>query len=81
MKAEGVKPGVSDLLLPLRRQGMGSFWLEMKAPGNRPTDKQAEWLQLMRLAGYRAEWHDSWVKAAAALADYVGVRAPLQVER
>lgn len=81
LKAEGVKPGVSDLLLPLRRQGMGSFWLEMKAPGNRPTDKQAEWLQLMRLAGYRAEWHDSWVKAAAALADYVGVRAPLQVER
>lgn len=80
LKAEGVKAGVSDLLLPLRRQGMGSFWLEMKAPGKKPTDTQAEWLVLMRLAGYRAEWHDSWIKAAAALADYVGVRAPLQVD-
>jgi hypothetical protein len=77
LKAEGAKPGVSDLLLPLRRQGFGSFWLEMKAPGKKPTPAQREWLELMREAGYRAEWHDSWTEAAAALADYVGVQAPI----
>ena len=77
LKAEGAKAGVSDMLLPLRRQGFGSFWLEMKAPGKKPTPAQREWLDLMREAGYRAEWHDSWTEAAAALADYVGVKPPV----
>ena len=77
LKAEGVKPGVSDLLLPLRRQGMAGFWLELKAPGKRPTRDQLAWLERMRLAGYRAEWADDWAKAAGMLAEYVGVRAPV----
>ena len=77
LKAEGAKPGVSDLLLPLRRQGAGSLWIELKAPGNKPTPLQREWLERMRLAGYRAEWADSWTKAAAIIADYVGVCAPV----
>lgn len=76
LKAEGAKPGVSDLLLPLRRQGRGSLWIEMKAPGNRPTPMQREWLALMELAGYRAEWADDWIKAAAVIADYVGITPP-----
>jgi len=77
LKAEGVKPGVSDLLLPLRRQGMSGLWTEMKAPGKKPTDPQLEWLERMRRAGYRAEWADSWTKAASIIADYVGVRSPV----
>lgn len=77
LKAEGVKPGVSDLLLPLRRQNHSALWLELKAPGNKPTELQVEWLELMTQAGYRAEWADSWTKAAAIIADYVGVRAPV----
>lgn len=76
LKAEGVKPGVSDLLLPLRRHGMAGFWLELKAPGKRPTRDQLAWLERMRLAGYRAEWADDWARAAGMLAEYVGVRAP-----
>jgi hypothetical protein len=77
LKAEGVKPGVSDLLLPLRRHGFGSLWVEMKAPGNKPTPSQREWLDLMRDAGYCAAWADSWTRAASIIADYVGVRAPV----
>lgn len=76
LKAEGVKPGVSDLLLPLRRQGFGSLWLEMKAPGKKPTKLQAEWLEIMALAGYRAEWADGWLAGAAIIADYVGIPSP-----
>lgn len=78
LKAEGVKPGVSDLLLPLRRQGKAGFWLEMKAPKQRPTKSQREWLSRMDLAGYRSEWHDNWLDAACALADYVGVAGPVR---
>lgn len=77
LKAEGVKPGVSDLLLPLRRGGHGSLWLELKAPGKRPSAEQLAWLQRMRLAGYVAEWADSWTRAAAIIAGYLGMPAPL----
>lgn len=76
LKAEGVKPGVSDLLLPLRRDGFFGLWLELKAPGNTPTKLQHEWLRRMARAGYRAEWKDNWLDAAGVIADYVGVRAP-----
>lgn len=77
LKAEGVKPGVSDLLLPLRRKDCAGLWLELKAPGNRPTKLQAEWLERMELAGYLSTWADSWTAAAAVIARYVGVKAPL----
>ena len=76
LKAEGLKPGVSDLLLPLRRQGYGGLWLELKSPGRKPTPEQAAWIARMRLAGYRAEWRQSWLAAAAVIADYVGVTPP-----
>lgn len=33
MKAEGQKPGVSDLFLPVAAHGYHGFYIEMKAPG------------------------------------------------
>lgn len=71
LKAEGVKPGVSDLLLPLRRGGFGSLWLELKAPGEKPNPNQRAWLERMAKAGYRAEWRDDWKKAADLIALYL----------
>jgi hypothetical protein len=71
LKAEGVKPGVSDLMLPLRRGGFGGLWLEMKAPNEKPTKTQYEWLDKMAKAGYRAEWCDDWRKAADIITNYL----------
>lgn len=71
LKAEGVKPGVSDLLLPLRRGGFAGLWLELKAPGKRPTAMQAAWLERMARAGYCATWCDDWHKAAVIITDYL----------
>jgi VRR-NUC domain len=76
LKAEGVKPGVSDLLLPLRRQGFAGLWLEMKAPGEKPNPRQREWLERMTLAGYLSEWRDNWLDAAGVIARYVGISDP-----
>lgn len=81
LKAEGVKPGVSDLLLPLRRQGCAGLWLELKAPGEKPKKHQLEWLVRMSRAGYRAEWADDWLKAATIIAEYVGIPAPTHQRR
>lgn len=71
LKAEGVKPGVSDLLLPLRRSGFGGMWLELKAPGGKPTALQREWLARMSAAGYWSVWCDDWQHAATAIVDYL----------
>lgn len=71
LKAEGVKPGVSDLLLPLRRGGYGSLWIELKAPGKKPSKVQQEWMDRMNEAGYYATWRDDWAKAAEVITDYL----------
>lgn len=81
LKAEGAKPGVSDLMLPLRRKQCAGLWLEMKAPGNKPTALQEEWLERMELAGYLATWRDNWIDAADVIARYLGVPSPLRTIR
>lgn len=72
LKAEGVLSSVSDLFLPIVRNGYAGFWIEMKAPGRKPTKGQGEWLLRMRKAGYKAEWADNWVKASHMIEDYLG---------
>lgn len=57
LKAQGVRKGVSDLLLTLMRGGYGGLWIEFKAsPPHtaRVTDEQIEWCVLMREQGYAA---------------------------
>lgn len=76
LKAEGVKPGVSDLMLPLRRKGCAGLWLEMKAPGERPTDLQLAWIDRMEQAGYLATWRDDWLEAAGVICRYLGIPEP-----
>ena len=71
LKAEGVKPGVSDLLLPLRRGGFAGLWIELKAPGKKPTPEQRDWLERMRSAGYFATWCDDWQRAAEVITGYL----------
>lgn len=76
LKAEGVKPGVSDLFLPLPRQGRAGLWIEMKAPRKKPTPAQRDWIRRMTRAGYRAECLDDWTDAASAIAAYLAPAAP-----
>jgi hypothetical protein len=74
LKAEGVKSGVSDLMLPLLRKGYAGLWLELKTKAGRPTPEQLAWQAKMRRAGYRAEIVVEWTAAVAELADYCGVQ-------
>lgn len=81
LKAEGVKPGVSDLLLPLRRGGYAGLWLELKAPGKKPTTAQTEWIDRMNAAGYFATWCDDWAQAAAVITEYLNGQPRPKAER
>lgn len=55
LKAEGVRPGVPDLMLPVASGGYHGLWIEMKRrDGGRVSAKQREWLDLLNANGYRA---------------------------
>ena len=71
MKSLGLTPGVSDLFICEPRGTHGGMWVEMKAPGKIPTERQYDWLFKMRNKGYRAEWFDHWDKARLAIEEYL----------
>jgi hypothetical protein len=64
MKGTGVKAGVSDLHFLYQRQ---FFVLELKAPGNKPTNKQLLFMANVYNAGGKIGWTDSLDNAIAKL--------------
>lgn len=55
LKAEGVKPGVSDLCLPVpNTAGKHGLYLELKKRGGTPSADQWDWLTYFHRAGYTA---------------------------
>lgn len=54
MKAEGMRAGVSDLMLPVARHGFHGLFIEMKVGKNPLTVDQAKWLERVGEQGYMA---------------------------
>jgi hypothetical protein len=71
MKELGLLPGAADLFLARPRRGYAGFWIEMKAPGKKPTTNQYEFLLKMEQEGYKAAWFDDWEKAKEAIEHYL----------
>ena len=71
LKAEGVKAGVPDLCLPWPAVGWHGLFIELKAPGGRPTAAQMRWIERLRTAGYRAEVCYGWEEAAEVISEYL----------
>ena len=51
MRAEGLRPGVPDLCIPVARGRYHSLYIEMKADGGKPTEEQARWILRLRAEG------------------------------
>lgn len=71
LKAEGVKPGVSDLFLPVPRGKWHGLFIEMKKPGEGPTPKQVQFIADMKKMGYGACVCIGWEQATATLLAYL----------
>lgn len=71
LKHQGVRPGVPDLCLPVARGGYHGLYIELKSGNNKPTQKQTEWIQALRLQGYAAEVCHGWEQAAKTIIDYI----------
>ena len=52
MAAEGAKPGVPDLCLPVARGGHHGLYMETKVNGSKPRPEQREWLKALGEQGY-----------------------------
>lgn len=54
LKAQGVKPGVPDLCLPVRRGTVPGLYIELKRPDGKgkTSEEQDEWLTWLESQGY-----------------------------
>lgn len=70
LKAEGAKPGVPDLVLPVPAMGFCGLYIEMKTQDGRVTPEQAEWHVRLQEVGHRVEVCRSIEAAIAVLREH-----------
>lgn len=63
LKAEGVKKGVSDLCLPVARNGFNGLYIEMKSDKGRATKDQNKFIDFVLNQGYSARVCHGWEQA------------------
>lgn len=77
MKAEGVRKGVPDVMLPVQNKypGLGKFYLglfiEMKIKGNKESEDQVKWRTFLVAQGYECVVCYSWIEAVSAIERYL----------
>ena len=71
LKAEGVKAGVPDIILPVARGGYHGLFIELKAGKNTATAEQRGWLAALEAQGYRAAVCRGAAEAMALLEEYL----------
>ena len=80
LKAEGVKPGVPDIFLPLPVGRFHGLFLEMKTPVGRLSPEQREWQMRLRNRGYAAVTAYGLEEAIDLLTRYLADRLELPAE-
>ena len=70
LKAEGVKPGVPDMLLPLPVGRYPGLFIEMKRPNGTVREEQDRWHRRLRGCGYAVVVAFDWIAAAKCMVDY-----------
>jgi len=78
MKAEGQKPGVPDLTLPLARHGFHGLYIEMKAPGGKLSEYQQWWKDQLEAQGYRVVVPYSIEEAVIQISWYLKIECVLE---
>lgn len=76
LKAEGVKAGVPDLMLPVARGPYHGAFVELKVGRNRPHAAQLEWIERLRRQGYYAVVCHGFDEARQAIEDYLSLPRP-----
>lgn len=91
LKAEGVKAGVPDVMLPIRRSYWAGLFIEMKRPKSKgrakgrfdrdPDSPQEQWRTYLLGAGYRHCICYTWNEASAEILRYLNEPINVVVNR
>lgn len=74
LKAEGVKPGVPDLMLPVPKGIYAGMFIEMKRrKGGTVSAEQKDWTSFLGSMGYKCVVCRGADEAKAAILDYMGL--------
>lgn len=71
LKAQGVKAGVPDLMLPWPNRSFAGLFIEMKYGRNKTSTEQDEWLAYLSSVGYMTSVQWDWIGARDLLLDYL----------
>lgn len=72
LKAQGVRPGVPDLCIPVPRGSYHGLFIEMKRrKGGSLSPTQREWIDTLRANGYRVEVCKGADEAIETLEEYL----------
>lgn len=71
LKAQGVKAGVNDLVLPIAVGGYGGLWIELKWGKNQLTMAQLDFHQRLREGGQQVVTCWTLAEAVRAISDYL----------
>lgn len=71
MKAEGVKKGVPDIMLPVARGPYHGLFIEMKVGKGRLSPEQESWIERLVAEDYCVHVCYSWTEAKTALENYL----------
>jgi hypothetical protein len=71
LKAEGVKAGVPDICMPVARGKHHGLYIELKAPGGKPSDTQSKWIKDLSDQGYYACVCVGWENAKTVIEAYL----------
>ncbi len=69
--SEGLKRGVPDVALPVTTTRFCGLYIEMKRPGNGPTQDQLEWIEHLNSQGYLAVICWSYKHAKETILQYL----------
>lgn len=74
LKMMGVKPGVPDIILPVRRGTYSGLAIEMKVGDNGATANQMKWIRHFAEQGYTTAICYGADVAIKAISDYLGIK-------
>lgn len=74
LKKEGLKAGVPDICLPVPRGRYHGLYIEMKATGNKLTDSQAQWLEMLDKQDYYTAVCYGWEIASKVITKYLNIK-------
>lgn len=72
-RANGVRKGFPDLILPIPRGGYGCCMIELKTEKGRASDAQKWWVEHMNAEGNFAEICHGWTSAVRVLEWYLSL--------